>query len=74
MTVRVIKELEGSGLDEDITVRRKVVMEEVKILLKLRNTGRQGNMSPILMSRELKKKTGQVQMVKVLRDGNLIVF
>ncbi len=32
------------------------------------------NLSPIALSRELKKKLGEVDTAKILRDGNLLVI
>uniref|UniRef100_A0A3B5LGW7 Receptor-interacting serine-threonine kinase 3 n=1 Tax=Xiphophorus couchianus TaxID=32473 RepID=A0A3B5LGW7_9TELE len=59
--------------EEERIVRRKVVSEEFKIILKLKNEEEQDNISPIVVSREIKKKIGDVEMVKILRDGNLLV-
>ncbi|XP_027895304.1 uncharacterized protein LOC114158190 [Xiphophorus couchianus] len=67
------RELEGSSSEEERIVRRKVVREEFKIILKLKNEEEQDNISPIVVSREIKKKIGDVEMVKILRDGNLLV-
>lgn len=67
------RELEGSSSDEERIVRRKILREEFKIILKLRNEEDNNNLSPIVPSREIKKKIGDAEMVKVLRDGNLLV-
>ncbi|MED6275833.1 hypothetical protein CHARACLAT_030479 [Characodon lateralis] len=67
------RELEGSSSEEERIVRRKVMREEFKIILKLKNGEEQDNISPIVVSREIKKKIGDVEMVKILRDGNLLV-
>ncbi|MEQ2237188.1 hypothetical protein ILYODFUR_020683 [Ilyodon furcidens] len=67
------RELEGSSSDEERIVRRKILKEEFKIILKLRNEDEHNNLSLIVISREIKKKIGDVEMVKVLRDGNLLV-
>ncbi|XP_014835679.1 PREDICTED: uncharacterized protein LOC106913655, partial [Poecilia mexicana] len=67
------RELEGSSSEEERIVRRKVVREEFKVILKLKNEEGQDKISPIGVSREIKKKIGYVEMVKILRDGNLLL-
>ncbi|XP_014832393.1 PREDICTED: uncharacterized protein LOC106910304 [Poecilia mexicana] len=67
------RELEGSSSEEERIVRRKVVREEFKVILKLKNEEGQDKISPIGVSREIKKKIGDVEMVKILRDGNLLI-
>lgn len=47
--------------------------EELKITLKFRMEDEQVKLSPLALSRELRKKMGDVEMAKVLRDGNLLV-
>ncbi|XP_038159537.1 uncharacterized protein LOC119795547 [Cyprinodon tularosa] len=68
------RELEGSSSEEERVVRRKVVREEFKVILKLKNEEEKDKISPIVVSREIKKKIGDVEMVKILRDGNLLVI
>ncbi|MEQ2288688.1 hypothetical protein AMECASPLE_025347 [Ameca splendens] len=67
------RELEENSPEEERVVRRKIGREECKIILKLKNEEEKENLSPILLSREIKKKIGDVEMVKVLRDGNILV-
>lgn len=65
------------GLDENSSdegsrvVRKKVVRGEFQIILKFRKEDEHVNLSLIVLSRELKKKLGEVEMAKILRDGNL---
>ncbi|MEQ2309889.1 hypothetical protein AMECASPLE_003175 [Ameca splendens] len=53
------RELEGSSSDEERIVRRKILKEEFKIIIKLRNEDEHNNLSPIVISREIKKKIGE---------------
>lgn len=63
--------LEGNSSDEDNrAVRKKSVKEEFKIILKFRKEDEHVNLSPI----ELKKKLGEVDMAKILRDGSLLII
>ena len=64
------RSLEGnSSEEENRTVRGKVKIEEFKIIIKFRKEDEQINLSPITLTRELKKKVGEVEMAKILRDG-----
>lgn len=66
--------LEGNSLDEDSRViQRKTEREEFKIILKFRKEDENVQSSPIAFNRELKKKFGEVQLAKILRDGNLLI-
>lgn len=47
--------------------------EEFKIILRFRKEDEDVQLSPIALSRELKKKFGDVQLAKILRDGNLLI-
>ncbi|XP_035985059.1 uncharacterized protein LOC118558667 [Fundulus heteroclitus] len=58
---------EGSGF-----VRKKAGKKEVKIILKFRKD-EHISLSPIAVSRELKKKLGVVEMARILRDGSLFI-
>ena len=67
--------LEGNSSEEDVrVVRQKVTREEFKIILRFRKEDEHVNLSPITLSRELKKKIGEVEMAKILRDGNLLII
>ncbi|CAJ1074159.1 uncharacterized protein LOC116713401 [Xyrichtys novacula] len=67
--------LDGNSSDEGgRIVKRKVEREEFKIVLRFRKEDEQVNLSPIILSRELKKKVGDVEMTKILRDGNLLII
>lgn len=44
---------------------------EFQIIPKFRKEDEHVNLSLIVLSRELKKKLGEVEMAKILRDGNL---
>uniref|UniRef100_A0A146QDP1 Zn-dependent peptidases, insulinase domain-containing protein n=1 Tax=Fundulus heteroclitus TaxID=8078 RepID=A0A146QDP1_FUNHE len=64
---------EDSSEEENRTVRRKMEKEEFKILLKFRKEDEEMILSPVAVSRELKKKLGELEVVKVLRDGNMLI-
>lgn len=67
--------LEGNSSDEDNrAVRKKIVKEEFKIILKFRKEDEHVNLSPMALSKELKKKLGEVDMAKILRDGSLLII
>lgn len=69
------RSFEGNRSEEDRrTVRKKVERKEVKIILKFRKEDEHVNLSPIALSRELKKKVGEVETAKILRDGNLLII
>lgn len=51
----------------------KVMREECKIILKFRKKDEHVNLSPIALLGELKKKLGEVEMAKILRDRSLMV-
>lgn len=58
---------ENIGSDEgDRIVRRKVGREDIKIILKFKTEDELVSFSLIALSRELKKKVGEVKMAKVL--------
>ncbi|XP_013857708.1 uncharacterized protein LOC106513433 [Austrofundulus limnaeus] len=67
------RDLEESSSEEERVVRRKVVDEKFKVILKLKSEEGQEKISPIGVSREIKKKIGDVEMVKILRDGSLLI-
>ncbi|XP_037531028.1 uncharacterized protein LOC119408303 [Nematolebias whitei] len=67
------RDLEGSSSEEERVVRRKVGNEEFKVILKLKSEDGQEKISPIGVSKEIKKKIGDVEMVKILRDGSLLI-
>lgn len=67
------RDLEESSSEEERVVRRKVVNEEFKVILKLKSEEGQEKISPTGVSREIKKKIGDVEMVKILRDGSLLI-
>ncbi|XP_035994688.1 uncharacterized protein LOC118563661 [Fundulus heteroclitus] len=64
---------EYSSDEENRVVRRKMVNEEFKVILKFRKEDMNINLSPIAVSREIKKKLGEVEFVKILRDGNMLI-
>ncbi|XP_013856338.1 uncharacterized protein LOC106512216 [Austrofundulus limnaeus] len=64
---------ECSSDEENRAVRKKVTNEEFKVILKFRNEDMSVNLSPIQVSREIKKKLGEVEFVKTLRDGNMLI-
>jgi hypothetical protein len=67
--------LEGNSSDEDNrVVRKKMVTEEYKIILKFRKEDENVTLSPIALSKELRKKIGEVDTAKILRDGSLLVI
>lgn len=67
--------LEGNSSDEDNrAVRKKIVKEEFKIILTFRKEDEHVNLSPMALSKELKKKLGEVDMAKILRDGSLLII
>ncbi len=67
--------LEGNSSEEDNrVVRKKIVREEYKVILKFGKENEHIHLSPIALSRELKKKLGEVDTAKILRDGNLLVI
>lgn len=50
-------------------------MEKLKIILIFRKEDDYVSMSPIVLTRELRKNLEELEMVKVVRDGNsLIVY
>lgn len=67
--------LEGNSTDDDDrAVRRKVVTEEFKVILKFREEDARVYPSPMILSKEIKRKIGDVELAKVLRDGNLLLI
>lgn len=48
------QELDGSRSEEGRVIRCKVEIKEYKQILKFRNEGEQINISPVMMSREIK--------------------
>lgn len=50
-------------------VGNKVVAEKCKLILRFRKEDENVSMSPIVVMRELRKKLGEVEMAKVLREG-----
>lgn len=67
MEIQEVKSLEETSSDESTqVVRRKVVREECKVILKFRKEDEHVNLSPIGLTRELKKKIGDVEMAEVL--------
>lgn len=54
-------------------VRRKVINEEFKVILKFKKNAENMHLSPTAISRDLKKKLGEVEFAKILRDGNLLI-
>lgn len=69
------RSLEGNSSDEgNRVICKKMVRGEFKIILKFRMEDEQISLSPIALSREVKKKIGEVEMAKVLRDGNLLII
>ncbi|KAF0039006.1 hypothetical protein F2P81_009490 [Scophthalmus maximus] len=66
--------LEENSLDEGRqVVRKKVVREGFKIIIKFKTEDVHIPISPINLAKELKKKIGDVEMAKILRDGSLLV-
>lgn len=69
------RSLEENGSEGDRrVVRDKVMREGYKMILKFGKEGEHVNLSPITLSRELRKKLGEVEMAKILRDGNLLTM
>lgn len=58
---------------DDRVVWKKVVREEFKIILVFRKEDENVNLSPMALSRELRKKIGEAEIPKVLRDRNLFI-
>lgn len=70
-----IRSLEENSSDEGgSAVCKKIVREASKVILTFRREDEHLQVSSIALSRELKKKIGEVEMAQVLRDGNLLVI
>lgn len=68
------RSLEEISSDEGTNiVRKKIVREGFKIIVRFRKEDEEIKLSPIALSRELEKKFGEVQLAKILRDGNLLI-
>lgn len=50
----------------------KVVSEEIKIILRFGTEEKQSPVSSIMISREINKKIGLIEILKEFRDGNLL--
>jgi hypothetical protein len=61
--------LQHFGSAEDF---EKIMKEEVKITLKFKKEDENIALSPKIVSKETKKKIGEVEMAKTLRDGSLL--
>lgn len=62
-------------VDEDgVRVKKRVVMEEYKVLLKFKPGQDMFGVSPINLSNGLKKAIGDVELAKVLKDGSLLII
>lgn len=60
--------------EENVETRKKVMMEEFKVILKFRAGQDLTGVSPITLSIGLKKVIGDVELAKVLRDGSLLII
>lgn len=65
---------ENSSEEESRGVRKKIEREQYKVILKFRKEDEHVNLSPVALSRELKKKLGEVDTAKILRDGSLLMI
>ncbi|XP_013859124.1 uncharacterized protein LOC106514416, partial [Austrofundulus limnaeus] len=69
------RSLEEISSDEGSEIGcKRMVKEEFKIILKFKNEEENIQLSPIAVSRELKKKIGDIQFAKTLRDGSLLII
>lgn len=67
--------MEESSSDEGNRVTRKKVSEgEFQIILSFRKEDEHIKLSPIALTRELRKKLGEVEMGKILWHGNFLVM
>lgn len=69
--------LEGSSLDESSDVGCKKVGREQqnpKVILKFGQENEFRNVGLIALSKDLKKKLGDIELAKVLRDGRLLII
>lgn len=67
--------LEENSSDEGTpVVRKKTVREEFKIILKFKEEEQNIQIGPIALSRELKKKIGDISFAKTLRDGSVMII
>lgn len=67
--------LEESSSDEGNRVMRKKLSEgEFNIILRFRKEDEHIKLSPIALTKELRKKLGEVEMAKTLWDGNLLII
>lgn len=57
--------LEKNSLDDGSVIRKRTVREEFKIILKIRSEHEGVKLSPIVLSRELKKMFGEVTLARV---------
>lgn len=57
--------LEKNSLDDGSIIRKRIVREEFKIILKIRSEDEGVQVSPIVLSRELKKMFGEVTVARV---------
>ncbi|MEQ2227247.1 hypothetical protein ILYODFUR_035816 [Ilyodon furcidens] len=58
--------------EERVEIRKKILMENFKIILKFKAGQDMIGVSPISLSNGLKKVVGDVELAKVLRDGSLL--
>ncbi|MEQ2188570.1 hypothetical protein GOODEAATRI_016415 [Goodea atripinnis] len=60
--------------EERVEIRKKIMMENFKIILKFKVGQDMIGVSPISLSNGLKKVVGDVELAKVLRDGSLLII
>lgn len=61
---------EGSGRG----VRKRALIGEFVVIVRFSKEDKQIILSMVMLSRELRRKLGEVEMVKTLRDGNLLII
>lgn len=68
--------LEENSSDEGSSrvMRKRILVGEFKVIVRFNREDEQINLSPIMLSKELRKKVGDVEVVKTLRDGNLMII
>lgn len=64
----------GSNEGNDHIVWKKALKENCKDMVGFQKIEEPIELSPVTLSRELKKKIGDVEVVKILRDGQLLLI
>ncbi|XP_035989752.1 uncharacterized protein LOC118561624 isoform X2 [Fundulus heteroclitus] len=60
--------------EERVEIKKKIMMEDFKVILKFKAGQDMIGISPINLSNGLKKVIGDVELAKVLRDGSLLII